>query len=155
MRTAQTLRSFTERWQAAEQVRRRVSKRARGTQFTQYRCNDGLPNNTQVNYTLGTCGTSTPTATATSTGTPTATSGDVDINTDGDIDVNINADGNIDADRITDVDIDADQYTDGIADGYVNFDADGNRDGHTHTGSGYRCSLLRPFITGTNHRMSR
>ena len=58
-----------------------------GTQFTQFACNTALANNTQVNYTLGTCGTptatatntptntpmNTPTATATTTGTPTAT----------------------------------------------------------------------------------
>ena len=61
---------------------------------------------------------------------------DVDINTDGDIDIDVNTDGDIDVDRNTDVDIDADQYTDGIADRYVNCDADGNSDGHTHTGSG-------------------
>jgi len=55
---------------------------------------------------------------------------------DSDSDVDKYTDGDIDGDRHTDVDIDADQYTNGIADRYVNCDADGNCDGHTHTGSG-------------------
>jgi hypothetical protein len=44
-----------------------------GTQFTQFACNTSLPNNTQVNYTLGTCGTPSATPTFTSTSTPTNT----------------------------------------------------------------------------------
>ena len=50
-----------------------------GTQFTQFACNTSLADNTQVNYTLGTCGTptatptNTPTGTGTATATPTAT----------------------------------------------------------------------------------
>ena len=50
-----------------------------GAVFTQFACNTSLADNTQVNYTLGTCGTptgtptNTPTATATGTVTPSPT----------------------------------------------------------------------------------
>jgi hypothetical protein len=40
-------------------------QRGTGTQFTQYACDGGLPNETQVNYTFGPCFTPTPTSTAT------------------------------------------------------------------------------------------